>query len=28
VSPAVVRRLATEAIALNAALGNPTDAAK
>jgi hypothetical protein len=28
VSPAVVRRLAKEAVALNAALGNPTDAAK
>jgi hypothetical protein len=28
VSPAVVRRLAKEAVALNATLGNPTDAAK
>ena len=28
VSPGVVRRLAKEAVALNAALGNPTDAAK
>jgi hypothetical protein len=27
-SPAVVRRLTKEAVALNAALGNPTDAAK
>ena len=28
VSPAVVRRLTKEAVALNASLGNPTDAAK
>ena len=28
VRPAVVRRLTKEAVALNAALGNPTDAAK
>src|SRR5258708_7048495 len=28
VSPAVVRRLTKEAVALNATLGNPTDAAK
>jgi hypothetical protein len=28
VSPAVVRRLTKQAVALNAALGNPTDAAK
>ena len=28
VSPTVVRRLAKEAVALNAALGNPTDAAR
>ncbi len=28
VSPAVVRRLTKEAVALNAALGNPTDTAK